>query len=69
MALNLFDRVRLVENKPEWGIPKGTRGTVVHVHKRPSTAYEVEFFGSIGETIGVWTVEPEEIRPIVDSDS
>ena len=43
-------------------IPKGTKGTIVHVYKYPTKAYEVEFFDLNGNTIGVYTVEESEIK-------
>lgn len=40
---------------------KGCKGTIVLVYTRPALGYEVEFFNSENETIGVLTVTPGEI--------
>lgn len=44
------------------GVKRDCVGTIVMIYDDPSLAYEVEFFDSIGDTIELMTVEPNDIR-------
>ena len=57
------DSVVLTQDIPANGFKAGDVGTVVHIHPN-AAAYEVEFVTLAGETVGVVTLKPEQIRPI-----
>lgn len=54
--------VILLVDLPDRGLSAGDIGTVVHVYPG-GQAYEAEFFDLDGTTVGVETVEREQIRP------
>ncbi|MBA2441371.1 MAG: DUF4926 domain-containing protein [Rubrobacter sp.] len=58
-----LDRVALAKDLLEEGLKEGDVGTVVHVY-RGGAAYEVEFVTFSGESLGVFTVEAEAVRPV-----
>lgn len=58
-----LDSVVLNVNRPELGLLAGDVGTVVHVYGG-GEAFEVEFVTLAGETLGVLTLQKEEIRPV-----
>lgn len=62
MTLKQYDPVRLRVSRPDLGLAPGAAGVVVDVYTRPRVAYEVEFLARDGRTLGVWTMEPEEIE-------
>ena len=45
------------------GLEPGDVGVVVHVHGQRA-AYEVEFVTLDGQTIGVETLQPQQLRPV-----
>ncbi len=57
------DCIVLTEDVPTKGLKAGDIGTVVHVH-RGGAGYEVEFMTLAGETVGVVTLMPTQLRPI-----
>ena len=59
------DRVALDRDLPEFGLTKGDLGTVVHIYA-DGKAYEVEFMTLSGDTIGVVTLEVNDVRPTTD---
>lgn len=63
--INEHDRVALDRDLPEYGLTRGDLGTVVHVYA-DGKAYEVEFMTLTGDTIGVLTLESNDVRPITD---
>lgn len=63
--INDLDTVALLRDVPEYGLAKGDLGTVVHVYT-DGKAYEVEFINLAGDTIGVVTLEKEDVRPTTE---
>ena len=61
------DCVVLTQDLPEEGRQAGDIGTVVHVHQG-GAGYEVEFMTLAGETVGVVTLLPTQVRPIARRD-
>jgi len=61
------DCVVLTQDLPEEGMQAGDIGTVVHVHQG-GAGYEVEFMTLAGETVGVVTLLPTQVRPIARRD-
>ena len=61
------DCVVLTQDLPEEGVKAGDIGTVVHVHQG-GAGYEVEFMTLAGETVGVVTLLPTQVRPIARRD-
>ncbi len=62
MPIKEHDSGVLCRPLPEHGLQVGDVGSLVFVH-RESTAYEVEFIAGEGNTEGVVTLNPENIRP------
>ncbi|MFI5202115.1 MAG: DUF4926 domain-containing protein [Candidatus Kapaibacterium sp.] len=58
-----LDQVALTKDLPALGLVTGDVGTVVCVH-RDGLAFEVEFITAEGHTLGVETLEREEVRPV-----
>jgi len=58
------DVVRLVRGLPEHGLTSGAMGTVVHVFRRPTLAYEIEFCDDTGRTIAQLALEPDAIDQV-----
>ena len=56
-----LETVVLTKDIPEYGLKKGDVGTIVMVHAR-EVGYEVEFVTLGGETIGVLSLKPSEVR-------
>ena len=61
MPIKEHDAVVLSRPLPEHGLQIGDVGAVVFVH-RNNEAYEVEFIAGDGNTVGVVTLKPEDIR-------
>ncbi|MFN0132623.1 MAG: DUF4926 domain-containing protein [Phycisphaerales bacterium] len=59
--LNELDHAILVVDLPEHGLRAGDVGTVVLVHGK-GEGYEIEFCAMDGETIGVVTVDANQVR-------
>ncbi len=60
-----LDVVELTEDLPEYGLPRGARGTVLLVFSRPEEAYMIEFLEDEGEVskIAYW-VKPGQIKNV-----
>ena len=56
------DQIVLTTDLPEYDLPAGQRGTVVHIFPG-AEAYMVEFFSPAGNTIAVAAVEGTQVRP------
>lgn len=54
-----FDIIKASRNIKA-GIPKGTKGTILIVYN--SSNFEVEFFSSDGESLGIHTVSIDDIQ-------
>jgi hypothetical protein len=67
MAYQLFTRVSLKEDFPEYGLHEGDLATIVEKHDGEpgqETGYSLEVFNAIGETIAVLVVEESKIDAI-----
>ena len=67
MAYQLFTRVSLKEDFPEYGLHEGDLATIVEKHDGEpgqETGYSLEVFNAIGETIAVLVVEESKIDEI-----
>ncbi len=58
-----LDQIVLTKDIPEHGMKAGDIGTVVLVHSG-GKGYEVEFVTLGGETIAVFSVFAEQVRPV-----
>ncbi|MDI6764740.1 MAG: DUF4926 domain-containing protein [Thermodesulfobacteriota bacterium] len=58
-----LDTVVLTTDLQEYGLERGDIGTVVLVHDN-SNGFEVEFVTLDGETMGVVSLFPPQVRPI-----
>ncbi len=58
-----LEAVVITRDFPEYGLNRGDIGVVVHCYK-DGVAFEVEFVTGKGETVGVITVEANDVRPI-----
>jgi len=58
-----LDTVVLNTDLPENGLERGDIGTVVLIHENRK-GYEVEFMTLDGETMGVVSLFPSQVRPI-----
>ena len=57
------DQVALAIPLPALGLQPGAAGVVVHVHGQ-GAAYEVEFVGEDGRTIGLQTLMPNQLYAV-----
>lgn len=57
-APDLFDVVELLVDLPEYHLPVGARGAIVHCH--PDNTYEVEFTNEEGETLAMCPLSPQQ---------
>jgi hypothetical protein len=71
MAYELFKRVSLAEDLPEYGLNKGDLANIVERHEgKPGqeTGYSLEVFNAVGETIAVLVVEESKINPVKENE-
>lgn len=71
MAYELFTRVSLADDFPEYGLHKGDLATIVERHegeKGQETGYSLEVFNAVGETITVLVVEESKITPVHENE-
>ncbi|MCA9317964.1 MAG: DUF4926 domain-containing protein, partial [Planctomycetes bacterium] len=70
MTFRLYDRVRLLRNRPDLGLRRGDIGVVVDVHTQPVLGYEVEFTDDRGRGKGVWIAgfEADEVERVPSRD-
>lgn len=67
MPCELFTRVSLAVDLPEYGLHKGDLATIVERHEgKPGqeTGYSLEVFNAVGETIAVLVVEESKINAV-----
>lgn len=62
--LQELDLVALLTDQPAFGLRRGDVGTVVHIYGS-GNLYEVEFISANGNTMGVLTLNADEVRPLV----
>ncbi|PAE87365.1 DUF4926 domain-containing protein [Shouchella clausii] len=48
MSFEVYETVKVKEDKPDEGIKKGDIGTIIMVYDTPNKAYEVEFVDEEG---------------------
>jgi hypothetical protein len=67
MMLKEYAVVRLTKSVAACPLPIGARGVILIVYPDSPQAYEVEFVGNEGESLGTYTVEEssleEEVSP------
>ena len=71
MTYELFTRVSLAEDLPDYGVHKGDLATIVERHEgKPGqeTGYSLEVFNAVGETIAVLVVEGSKINPVKENE-
>lgn len=71
MAYELFDRIALREDFPEYGLCKEDVATIVDTHQPVDdreTGYSLEVFNAIGETIAVLVVAESQIEPLMGNE-
>jgi hypothetical protein len=54
---DMYEVVRLKNQNASVPLPKGSRGTILIIHRRNPPAYEVEFVSDSGTSLGVYTVD------------
>jgi len=67
VAYELFSRVSLAEDLPEYGLHKGDLATIAERQEGGpgrETGYSLEVFNAVGETIAVLVVEESRINPV-----
>ncbi len=67
MNFELFTRVALLKDLPEYNLKKGDVATIVDSHpglNDSETGYSLEVFNAIGETIAVICLDESEIEPL-----
>ena len=68
MAYELFTRVALREDFPQYRLRKGDVATIVERHEAApgeEVGYSLEVFNAIGETIAVIVVAGSQIEPLL----
>ena len=71
MEYELFTRVSLADDFPEYGLHKGDLATIVERHegeKGQETGYSLEVFNAVGETIAVLVVEESKITSVHENE-
>ncbi|MFD2569963.1 DUF4926 domain-containing protein [Spirosoma soli] len=58
-----LDLVALLTDRPAIGLRRGDVGTVVHIYGS-GDLYEVEFINAKGDTVGVETLNADEVRAV-----
>jgi hypothetical protein len=66
MTLKVLDPVVLVHDLPEHGLREGDLGTIVEIYE--PIGLDVELVVASGETLGVVTLTPKDVRPAGPSD-
>jgi hypothetical protein len=56
------DVVELQEDKPEFGLKKGDKGTVLMILSASPVFYEIEFMDDDGETLAVETINGDSVK-------
>ena len=65
--MNEHDLVVLTRSLPESGLEIGDVGTIVHIYD-DGKAFEVEFVSGDGTTLGVITLEANDVRSLGDGE-
>ncbi len=67
MNYEIFSRVSLAIDLPEYGLKKGDIATVVDQHEKgpgQETGYSLEVFNAVGDNVAVMVVEESKIFPV-----
>jgi hypothetical protein len=70
MKFELFTRVALREDLPQYKLCRGDVATIVEHHPVPDDedGYSLEVFNAVGETIAVITVAQSQIEPLMSNE-
>lgn len=70
MTFELFNRVSLREDFPEYRLQRGDVATIVEHHPVPDgeDGYSLEVFNAVGETIAVLVVVESQIEPLMKNE-
>ncbi|MFB2897414.1 DUF4926 domain-containing protein [Aerosakkonemataceae cyanobacterium BLCC-F50] len=70
MKFELFTRVALREDLPQYKLCQGDVATIVEYHPVPDDedGYSLEVFNAVGETIAVITVAESQIEPLMSNE-
>ena len=70
MKFELYTRVALTEDLPQYQLCKGDIATIVEYHpvKNSEDGYSLEVFNAIGETIAVITVAESQIQSLMNNE-
>ena len=70
MRFELFTRVALQEDLPQYKLCRGDVATIVEHHPVPDgeDGYSLEVFNAVGETIAVITVAESQIQPLMSNE-
>lgn len=66
--MEMFDRVVLVKDLPEFDLRVGDVGAIVEIFEKPYRAYLLEFNSNDGDLVALPTVEESDIRQLRDDD-
>ncbi len=71
MTFELFTKVALKRDVPEWNLREGDLATVVDTHQGPPgmpTGYSLEVFNVKGDTVAVICLSEDEIAPLEENE-
>jgi hypothetical protein len=71
MAYELFTRVALQEDFPQYRLRKGDIAVVVERHEGSDeleTGYSLEVFNALGETMAILVVSESQIEPLMENE-
>ena len=70
MKFELFTRVALCEDFPQYKLRKGDVATIVEYHPVPNDedGYSLEVFNAVGDTIAVITVGESQIEALMSNE-
>lgn len=69
MKFELFKRVALSEDLPQYNLRRGDVATVVDYHSAPDEdGYSLEVFNAVGDTIAVITVAESQIESLMPNE-
>lgn len=56
------DVVELTKDKPEFGLKKGDKGTILMILSASPSVYEIEFMGDESETLAIETINGDSVK-------
>ena len=57
-----YDVVELLEDKPDFKLKKGDKGTILMVLSASPIVYEIEFMDDEGETLAIESIEGDSVK-------